>query len=323
MSHVIARRFRAPYAVPNGVQMTPAGLWVVDQITDRVALIDPDNANEYGVTRLRREITTESSNTSGLTWGGGLLWLAANGPATLWRSPRPTDAQPGQGEILAVDPETGATVSRHPIPGGGGVHGIEYDPFEVDTLWITTLHEQTLTAVRIEDWSVQRVLALPFPRAHGVVRTVDGVWVVHTSHRIIVKLNVDTGAELARVEIPTDLPEPHCLTQVGETMVYCDATTGWLATIHGMAQRRQVLSEQEDGPSALRPVFLLHGSQLLYTPNLGGGPAENSVDFVFAEKAQTLAHKSQFICQTQPAVFLPVMPGISRTPHGPVRAKCL
>ena len=27
--------FRSPYAVPNGVQMTDDGLWIVDQITDR------------------------------------------------------------------------------------------------------------------------------------------------------------------------------------------------------------------------------------------------------------------------------------------------
>ncbi len=234
MSYVIARRFRAPYSVPNGVQMTPDGLWVVDQITDRVALIDPDGPNEYGVTKLRREIATESSNTSGLTWGAGLLWLAANGPATIWRAPRPTDAQSGMGEIFAVDPATGATVARHPVPGGGGVHGIEYDPFLPDTLWITTLHEQTLTAVNVTDWSVRQVLPLPYPRAHGVVRVADGIWVVHTSNRVIVKLDLTTGAELARVEIPTDQPEPHCLTPDGDTMIYCDATSGWLANIQGM-----------------------------------------------------------------------------------------
>jgi hypothetical protein len=183
---------------------------------------------------LRREIATESSNTSGLTWGAGLLWLAANGPGAIWREPRPTDAKPGLGEILAVNPTTGATVARHPVPGGGGVHGIEYDPFEPDTLWITTLREQTLTAVRTADWSVQVVLPLPYPRAHGVVRVAGGIWVVHTSHRVIVKLDLATGAELDRVEIPPDQPEPHCLASMGDTMVYCDATSGWLATIKGM-----------------------------------------------------------------------------------------
>ena len=235
MSYTFARRFRAPYSVPNGVQMTPDGLWVVDQITDRVALIDPDGPNEYGVTKLRREISTESSNTSGLTWGAGFLWLAANGPGSIWRAPRATDALAGQGEILAVDPATGATVARHPVPGGGGVHGIEYDPYEADTLWITTLHAQTLTAVRTTDWSVQHVIPLPYPRAHGVVRVAAGIWVVHTSNRVIVKLDVATGAELARVEVPPDLPEPHCLTRIGDAMVYCDATTGWLTAIDGMA----------------------------------------------------------------------------------------
>jgi sugar lactone lactonase YvrE len=234
MSYTITRRFRAPYAVPNGLQMTPDGLWVVDQITDRVALIDPSGPNDYGVTMLRREIATESSNTSGLTWGADLLWLAANGSSSIWRAPRAADALAGQGEVLAVDPNTGATVARHPVP-GGGVHGIEYDPYDRDTLWITTLHAQTLTAVRTTDWSVQRVLPLPYPRAHGVVRVADGLWVVHTSHRVIVKLDVATGAECARIDVPPDLPEPHCLTRIGEALVYCDATSGWLATIDGIA----------------------------------------------------------------------------------------
>ena len=56
------------------------------------------------------------------------------------------------------------------------------------TLWLTTLKSQTLTQVRISDWSIQRVFSLPYGRAHGVVRVADGVWVVHTSERSIVKL---------------------------------------------------------------------------------------------------------------------------------------
>ena len=30
--------FRAPYALPNGLQVTDDGLWIVDQMTDRAAL---------------------------------------------------------------------------------------------------------------------------------------------------------------------------------------------------------------------------------------------------------------------------------------------
>lgn len=224
------RLFRAPYALPNGLQRTPEGLWVVDQISDRVALVEMAAPNDYGVTKLLREIPTESSNTSGLTFGGGALWLAANGPGAIWRAPRPTDA--ASGEILKVDPVTGRTVQRWTLPGGGGTHGLEYDPFEPDTLWLTTLKQQTLTKVRIADWSVQTVLPLPYGRAHGVVRVADGVWVVHTSERVIVKLDTASGAELDRITVPMDAPEPHCLSADGDALLYCDATTGWIVRIH-------------------------------------------------------------------------------------------
>ncbi len=231
MARKIEAWFRAPYSVPNGLQVTDEGLWIVDQITDRVALIELENPNEYGVTRLIRDIPTESSNTSGLTFGGGALWLAANGPATLWRPPRPTDAQAGMGEIFQVDPASGATLARYPLPGGGGTHGLEYDRYEEGVLWLTTLKSQTLTKVRIADWKVQHVIPLPYGRAHGVVRVADGIWVVHTSERVIVKLDLADVRVLDRIEVPAPLPEPHGLSIFGQDLLYCDATSGWVVRI--------------------------------------------------------------------------------------------
>ena len=58
--------FRAPYSVPNGLQFTTAGLWIADQITDRVALMEVTTPGDYGVTKLIRDIPSQSSNTSGM-----------------------------------------------------------------------------------------------------------------------------------------------------------------------------------------------------------------------------------------------------------------
>lgn len=229
----IERKFRAPYSVPNGLQVTNHGLWVVDQITDRVSLVEVGEPNEYGVTKWVRDFPTESSNTSGLTFGDGSLWLAANGDGSLWRDVRPTDAK--EGEILQVNLEDGQTINRWPLPGGGGTHGIEFDRYEDDTIWLTTLKNQTLSKVRISDWSVQHVIDLPYKRAHGVVRVPDGIWVVFTADRVIVKLDLSTGAELDRIEVSGDFPEPHGLSiypGADETrFLYCDATSGWVTQI--------------------------------------------------------------------------------------------
>ena len=229
MARKIVKLFRAPYGVPNGLQVTAEGLWIVDQITDRVALIEIADPSEYGVTRLVREISSESSNTSGLACGGGSLWLAANGAGTLWRPERATDAR--QGEIFEIDPETGATRNRYLVPGGGGVHGMEYDPYEEGYVWVTTLKDKTLSKMRIADWSVQHVIPLPYGRAHGVVRVEEGVWVVHTAERVIVKLDMERGEELDRVAVPESEPEPHGLSIFGDDLLYCDATSGWVVKI--------------------------------------------------------------------------------------------
>lgn len=232
VSRKIEKLFRAPYSVPNGLQITDAGLWIVDQITDRVALVNiNDKIDYYEVPKFIRDIPSECSNTSGLGWGDGALWLAANGGAQLWRPARPHDADAHNGEILKVDPQTGATLARYPLPGGGGTHGLEFDRFEADTLWVTTLKSQTLSKMRISDWSVQHVIALPYQRAHGVVRVEDGVWVVHTANRVIVKLALDDGRELDRIDVPAPNPEPHCLSNYGKDLIYCDASSGWVAKI--------------------------------------------------------------------------------------------
>ena len=108
---------------------------------------------------------------------------------------------------------------------------MEYDPFEVGYLWVTTLKNQTLSKIRIDGWSVERVLDLPYVRAHGVVRVEDGIWVVHTADRVIVKLEVESGVEMERIEVPESDPQPHGLSVFGADLIYCDATSGWVVKI--------------------------------------------------------------------------------------------
>ncbi len=111
------------------------------------------------------------------------------------------------------------------------MHGMEYDPYEEGMVWITTLRSQTLSKVRVQDWTVQHVIPLPYDRAHGVVRVEEGVWVVHTADRVIVKLDCAEGTELDRIEIAPSDPEPHGLSACGDDLLYCDATSGWVVQI--------------------------------------------------------------------------------------------
>ena len=229
MNPKIEKLFRSPYSVPNGLQVTDEGVWIADQITDRVALVELTESSDYGVTKLIREVPTESSNTSGLAYGGDTLWLAANGSGNMWRQVRPTDAN--EGEILKVDPQTGKTLQRYKIPDGGGTHGLEYDNYEYGYVWIETLKNKVLHKVRISDWSVQHTIPLPYDRAHGVVRVEDGIWVVHTSDRLIIKLDIEDGSKLDEIHVSNEYPEPHGLSLSGDDLLYCDATSGWVVKI--------------------------------------------------------------------------------------------
>ena len=227
----IEKVFRSPYSVPNGLQVTDEGLWIVDQITDRVSLVEITADIDYTVPKLIRDIPSESSNTSGMAYGGGALWLAANGPGERWRPVRDTDAKSGTGEIFKVDPDTGETLGRYPIPDGGGTHGVEYDNYDEGHLWVQTLKNQVTHKVRISDWSIQKTLPLPYGRGHGMVRVEDGLWSTHTSDRAIVKLDLKDGTPIDKIVVPEGYPEPHGLSIYGDDFLYCDAASGWVAKI--------------------------------------------------------------------------------------------
>ncbi len=224
--------FRSPYAVPNGIALAPEGLWIVDQISDRLALVALDQPNEYDITQFLRDIPSESSNSSGMCYAHGSLWLAANGAADLWRPARTTDAVAHMGEVLEVDAASGATLSRHSIPGGGGTHGIEVDWVQEGYIWLSTLKYQTLSKVKMSDWSVVATLPLLHDRSHGLVRAHESLWLVYTNQRQIVEMDTETGEVGRIVQIPEDMPEPHGLTREGSHFLYCDATSGWIVRIY-------------------------------------------------------------------------------------------
>ena len=220
--------FRAPYSQPNGMLMTDEGLWVADQVTDRCALVETENVNRYGKTLVLREIDTECSNTSGMTYGDGALWLAANGPGAKYRPARKTDFE--SGATVKVDPHTGETLGHWPMPEEGGSHGIEFDNYETGTMWVST-KGNTMTQLKMEDRSVIRTLDLPHGRSHGVVRVEDGIWIAFTSNLVIIKFDVETNEEMDRIDIPESHPAPHGLSAYDGGFIYCDSSTGWIGVI--------------------------------------------------------------------------------------------
>src|SRR5881409_2181692 len=114
----VERLFKAPDIHPNALEAAPDGLWIGDQVSERVFKVDWQTGN------VLRELQTESHNTSGLAVGGGYLWLNANGGVSGRRPPRPGDKPIG--EIVQADIKSGKTVNVYQPPWRTGVHGITW-----------------------------------------------------------------------------------------------------------------------------------------------------------------------------------------------------
>src|SRR5262245_46757597 len=69
----VERLFKAPDIHPNALEATADGLWIGDQVSEKVFRVD------WQTGKVLHEVQTESHNTSGVAVGAGYLWLGANG----------------------------------------------------------------------------------------------------------------------------------------------------------------------------------------------------------------------------------------------------
>jgi hypothetical protein len=200
-----AKAFETPCQMPNGLQWTDEGLFIMDQLTDNVYVVD-----ERG--KLLRTIHTLTENGSGITVGGGYIWTASNG-RTVSRPYRSTDTHLGY--IYKLDLKTGEAVDRYRTPDGGGLHGLEWDN---GLLWVTQFNPKALVLVDPKrDFKVVHKFEVDLPRAHGLARDGAGIWCAFTGVRTIVKYNVETGREMERalhqgrsaLVLRRGLPEEH------------------------------------------------------------------------------------------------------------------
>ena len=215
----VERAFKTASPMPNGLQGAPEGLYVVHQIHDNVLLVE-----EGG--KVLQDIPTESSNSSGITVGGGYLWIGVNG-ATRFRARRPTDKEGYF--VLKAQPETGKTLELIPIPDEGSVHGLEWRD---GNLWVTNPSGRMVYEMDPRTKRVLRRLPLPLPRVHGLAWDEDGgLWMAFTADRVLLKFDVESGNVVERLELPQDAPSPHGLTRWKGALWYCDAETGWICRL--------------------------------------------------------------------------------------------
>ena len=208
----ITKLFKSPDGHPNALEATPEGLWVGEQVTDIAYLLD------WKTGEVLKKVPTESSNTSGMAYGGGYLWMGANGGPAI-RQPRPGELT--YGRIVKVDVETGRTVGLYRIPDEGGVHGVLYAD---NSLWFTCFKWNVIGRVDPETFQVQHKIPLHLTRPHGLAWDPPGIWVGYSNDYLFLKQDINDGRvlDILSIEKGKD-PDPHGMDMYQGKMYFCDA----------------------------------------------------------------------------------------------------
>jgi streptogramin lyase len=208
----VTRVYKAPDGHPNALEATPEGLWVGDQCTDRAHLLD------WKTGEVLKKVDTESSNTSGMAYGGGFLWMGANG-GPLGRLARPDELK--NGRIVKVDPDTGRTLGVFPVPDGGGVHGVLWAD---DSLWMTCFKWNVVARVDPETFKVIDKFPFHLSRPHGLAWAPPAMWVGYSNDWVFLKQDLKDGCLLEAVTLEKWVdPDPHGMDMYQAKMYYCDA----------------------------------------------------------------------------------------------------
>jgi hypothetical protein len=228
--------FKAPPGYPNAVAIAPEGLWVAEQKKQNFGngaqrspeacwLLDWNG-------KLLKTVLTESSNTSGMAYGAGCVWMGANG------------GQGGAEGIYQTDLNS-KTVSHRQIPlgpvnDGGGCHGLMWHE---DKLWIVANRLRGILRVDPKTWEPEFMIPITTGRWHGIAWDNGGIWMVtgtsdvdryiekdgklvHTTTSGLVKYDAATGQLLETAEFVEGSADPHGLAMHNGSLISCDAGIG-------------------------------------------------------------------------------------------------
>lgn len=185
--------FRGPGEQINGLEAVPEGLWLCDQQNNRAYLIDYD-----GVTLT--SFPGPARNASGISFGAGAVWVAANIPVTT---------------IHRHDPATGHCVAAVVLGRGGGVHGIQWRPYEAG--------EEPPAAA---EPAPELHPTAPGGRPHGMPGSSGTLWVTRPGVRLIEHIDAETGDLLGTIPFPTNRSHGMFWDEADSTLCVAATNTG-------------------------------------------------------------------------------------------------
>ena len=216
----VEKLFKSPDRYPNALEATPEGLWIADQVSERVNLVD------WQTGKPTKDFVAEAHNTSGLAVGGGYLWIGCNGSGTaasLRSFTRPTDK--AFGEIAKCDMNTGKQLKAYKSP-WGGTHGTTWD-HTTDHLWAVAPGQGL--AVEMDpkdDLRILRMMSIPGGTPHGLDFYAGALFVMYAADRVVKKFDLTSGRVLEVWNLAITDPDPHGMCIHNNYVYYCDAGLG-------------------------------------------------------------------------------------------------
>ncbi|MCC7371460.1 MAG: hypothetical protein IT306_23780 [Chloroflexi bacterium] len=201
--------YKAPSGMPNGLQSTPEGIWVCDQIDPNLMyLMDPEKGE------ILKEIPTRCKHGSGITRDPhGRIWVSSTFGY----------------ELVAYDVETGKEVAAYPTPPGdksGGAHGIEWHN---DELWFNVPITRRIFRMNPTTGKIVGEIPIPGDRAHGLAFEGETIWMADTNRQVLFQLDSKDGRILDAIGI--DGPEPHGFTIHNGVFWFADAMSREVFTL--------------------------------------------------------------------------------------------
>lgn len=233
--------FKAPPGLPNAIAVVPEGLWIAEQkmsgpLAKQYNVPEPSDLHEAAWLvdwngKILKTIMTASRNTSGMTVGGGYLWMGAEYPA-------PYDG------IYQYDMD-GKLIAQRQVPlgppgDGGGIHGALWHDGK---LWVLANRLHAILRIDPPSWTPEFQIPLSnlAERYHGIAwsdETPDGaIWAVTGNNSKsykeatagLHKYDATSGRLLEIVDFAPGSADPHGLAMHSGKLLSCDAGIhpGW------------------------------------------------------------------------------------------------
>lgn len=251
--------YKSPHAKPNGLDIHPDGLWVLDQGSENwMSMVNPSDG------KLIREFQADVDAGSGLTVDeDGVMWISST----------------YGNMIVACDSHNGKTIAKHWTPGAGRIYQMKgdapgrssklkpaypapppqsssaprtvaqppYGQFSLDTkqgaggtgahgivakdglLYVAVPPARQVFVIDQKTWVIQDSWPTPGNRTHGLTwdENRETLWNADSNLNAFFRFDGKTGRITEKIQLPDDSPVIHGATLHDGYMICCD-DVGWI-----------------------------------------------------------------------------------------------